>query len=211
MPHFRTAWRLFKSYPGVFVVSTLILFASWVALELAVVALHRFGVVVNVGLHLAFLLWFSGLLVGLHRMSLEAVDGKAPRLADLTSALGRGPAFLAGLVIYLVAVAGGLVLLLVPGIYLAVRYALFGQVLATRPASAVEAFRDAGALSNGRWWTVCAFVLMALVLNVAGAAFLGLGLFVTFPVSLLATSGLYRDVQRSKQSTHGSPPSPWQA
>ena len=32
-------------------------------------------------------------MVGLHRIALETVDGKAPKLANLTALLGRGPTF----------------------------------------------------------------------------------------------------------------------
>jgi uncharacterized membrane protein len=195
--HFRTAWKTFVSFPRLFIISMLILFASWVVLELSVVALHRFGFAVWLVLHLAFFLLFSGLMVGFHRIALEAVDGHAPKLADLTTLLGRGPTFLFAFCIYVVVVLGGFALLIVPGIYLAIRYALFGQVLATRSTSALEALRDAAALSRGRWWTVFTVMLMALLLNLAGAAFLGVGLLITFPLSLLATSNLYRSLQRS--------------
>ena len=195
--HFRNAWRAFKAQPAVFVISMLVLFASWVVLELSVVALHRLGLIVWLVLHLAFFLSFSGLVVGFHRIALEAVDGKEPKLANLTALLGRGPTFLLAFCIYVVVVLGGFALLIVPGIYLVVRYALFGHVLAAGPTSGLEALRDAAALSRGRWWTVCIVMLMALLLNLAGAAFLGLGLLITFPVSLLATSNLYRSLQRS--------------
>jgi uncharacterized membrane protein len=195
--HFQNAWKAFKTHPRIFVISMLVLFASWVALELSVVALHRFGLVAWLILHLAFFLFFSGLMLGFHRIALETVDGKAPKLADLTTLLERGPTFLLAFCIYCVAVIGGLVLLVVPGIYLAVRYALFAQVIATRSTSAFDALRNAAALSEGRWWTVLAVILMALLLNLAGAALLGLGLLITFPVSLLATSNLYRSLQQS--------------
>jgi hypothetical protein len=177
----------------------LILFASWVVLELGVVALRRFGIVVWLLLHLAFLLLFSGLLVGFHGLALGAAEGNAPNLIDLTSLLKRGPTFLLAFCIYSVLVVGGLVLLVVPGIYLAVRYAFFGQVIATSPVSPLEALRDAAALSYGRWWTISRTVLMALLLNLAGAALLGLGLVITFPVTLLAISSLYLSLQRSTQ------------
>jgi uncharacterized membrane protein len=197
--HFGIGWKAFKSYPRVFVISMLILFASWAALEVAVVALQRFGVVLWLILHLAFFVFFSGLMVGLHRIALETVDGKAPKLANLTALLGRGPTFLLAFCVYLAAVVVGLVLLVVPGIYVAVRYALFGQVLATTSTTAPQALRNAAALSDGRWWTLFPLLLMAMLLNLAGLAFLGLGLLVTFPVSLLATSDLYRSLQAPAQ------------
>jgi uncharacterized membrane protein len=177
----------------------LILFGSWVALEVAVVALQRFGVVVWLILHLAFFVFFSGLMVGLHRIVLETIDGKAPKLADLTALLGRGPTFLLAFCIYSAVVLVGFAFLVVPGIYVAVRYALFGQVLATTSTTAPQALRNAAALSDGRWWTLFRLVLMAMLLNLAGMAFLGLGLLITFPVSLLATSDLYRSLQQPAQ------------
>lgn len=196
LPHFGIGWKAFKSHSRVFVIAMFALFASWVVLEVAVVALQRFGIVVWLILHFAFFVFFSGLMVGLHRIALETLEGKAPKVADLTALLGRGPTFLLAFSIYLVAVVGGLALLIVPGIFMATRYAFFGQVVATRPTSAFEALRDAAALSEGRRWTLCVFLLLGLLLNLAGAAFLGLGLLITFPVSLLAASDLYRSLQQ---------------
>jgi len=197
--HFQKGWKAFRSFPRVFIIAMLILFASWVVLEVAVISLQRFGIVVWLVLHFAFFVFFSGLMAGLHRMAQNTVDGKTPILGDLTALLVRGPTFFLAFCIYLAAVLSGLVLLVVPGIYVAVRYAFFGQILAARSSPALEALRDAAALSEGRWWMLCVFLLLVLFLNVAGAAVLGLGLLITFPVSLLAASDLYRSIQR--QST----------
>ena len=197
--HFGIGWKAFRAHSRVFVISMLILFASWVALEVSVVALQRLGLVVWLILHLAFFVFFSGLMAGLHRLALETVDGGTPKLANLTALLGRGPTFLLAFCIYFVAVVGGLALLVVPGIIIAVRYAFFGQIVATRSTSALEALRDAAGLSDGRRWTLGVFLLLVLLLNLAGAAFLGVGLFITFPVSLLATSDLYRSLQQPTQ------------
>jgi hypothetical protein len=197
--HFQNGWKAFKSYPRVFIISMFILFASWVILEVAVVSLQRLGVVVWLVLHLAFFVFFSGLMAGLHRLALETVNGKVPELANLTSLLARGPTFLLAFCIYSAAVIAGLVLLIIPGIYLAVKYALFGQVLATTGTTPAESLRGAAALSDGRWWTVFLLLLTAMLLNLAGAAFLGIGLVVTFPVSLLAMSDLYRSLQQPAQ------------
>jgi hypothetical protein len=194
--HFRRAWSAFKASPSVFVGATLLLFASWVALELAVVALYRFGIVPWLLLHLAFLVGFSGLMVGFHAMAQQAVDGERPRLRELTSRLERGPSFLLASVIYGGAVAAGLALLLVPGIYIAVRFAPFGHVLAARAVSAPQALRGAAALSSGRWRSVGTCLLAALALNLAALALLGAGIFVTFPVSLLATASVFRAAVR---------------
>ena len=193
--HFETGWRLFRSRASVFVVSMLLLFLSWVVLEIAVVFLHRLGFVVWLVLHLGWLFLFSGMLVGLHVMALKSVDGEIPHVGDLFGSLERGPAYLLALSIYCLTVSGGLVLLIVPGIYLAIRYCLFAQIITDTSASALPALRKAAALARGSWASLGALFLIALLLNIAGMALLGIGLIISFPVSLLAIAGFYRCLQ----------------
>ena len=201
IPHFLIGWRAFKAQPRVFFTSMLLLFASWVVLELAVFATQRhftletwLGIAIWAVLHLAFLVVFSGLAAGLVVISGEVLGGREPRLEILFGSMKRGPQVLLALCLYLLGVAAGLVLLVVPGIYFAVRYAMFGQVVATTEASAVESLRAAGALSKGRWRAMCGFWMRVWLLNLAGAAFLGGGLLVTVPVSLLAAGSYYRSL-----------------
>ncbi|MBL0211983.1 MAG: hypothetical protein IPQ13_13895 [Holophagaceae bacterium] len=190
--HFRLAWRVFKSHWVVFVCSQLVLFASWVALEVTVVALHGLGVAVNVALHLAFVVCFSGLAVGFHRMALHAVQGGTPVIKDLFGLIRRGPTALVAFIAFILAVAAGLVLLVIPGLYVAVRLSLLGYVLAARPVSSLEAFRIAASLSRERSAAVWSISIKAFGLSVCGAACLGVGLLVAFPVSILAMAGLYQ-------------------
>jgi hypothetical protein len=193
--HFETGWRLFKSRASVFVVSMLLLFLSWVVLEIAVVFLHRLGLAVWLVLHLVWLFLFSGMLVGLHVMALKSIDGEIPRVGDLFASLERGPAYLLALGIYCLTVSGGLVLLIVPGVYLAARYCLFAQIIADTSASALSALRKAAALARGSWASLSALFLIAFLLNIAGMALLGIGLIISLPVSLLAIAGFYRSLQ----------------
>jgi hypothetical protein len=193
--HFDSGWRLFKSRASVFVVSLLLLFLSWVALEIAVVFLHRLGFAVWLVLHLVWLFLFSGMLVGLHVMALKSVDDEIPRVGDLFGSLERGPAYLLALSIYCLAVSGGLVLLIVPGIYLAIGYCLFAQVITDTSASALAALRKAAALAHGNWAPLGALFFIAFLVNIAGTSLLGIGLIISFPVSLLAITGFYRSLQ----------------
>ena len=193
--HFETGWRLFTSHASVFVVSMVLLFLSWVVLEIAVVFLHRFGFAVWLALHLAWLFFFAGMLVGLHVMALKSIDGEIPRVGDLFASLERGPAYLLALGIYCLTVSGGLVLLIVPGVYLAARYCLFAQIIADTSASALSALRKAAALARGSWASLSALFLIAFLFNIAGMVLLGIGLIISFPVSLLAIAGFYRSLQ----------------
>jgi hypothetical protein len=195
IPHFQAGWRLFKSHASVFVISMFLLFLSWAVLEIAVVFLYRLGFAVWLALHLGWLFLFSGMLVGAHGMALRSVDGEIPRVGDLFASFERGPAYLLALAIYCLVASVGLLLLVLPGIYLAVRYCLFAQIITDTSASALRALRKAAALAHGNWAPLGALFLIAFLLNIAGMALLGIGLIISFPVSLLAIAGFYRSLQ----------------
>lgn len=195
--HFKIGWALFKAHWNVFVLSVLVLLGSWVILEVGVALVNRWGVLPNLALHLIFLFLFSGLLVGIQSMALKAVRGAIPTLRTLTAMLDRGPSFLLALCVYLLATICGLALLVLPGLYIAVRYALFGYVIASRRVSGLEALRQAARLSERYRWRMFGLMLIALALNLAGATLLGLGLVISFPVSLLAAANFFRSLQKT--------------
>jgi uncharacterized membrane protein len=195
--HFRIAWAAFKANWNAFVLSVFVLLGSWAILEVAVALVSRWGVLPNLALHLIFLFFFSGLLVGIESMALKAVRGSTPTLRTLTSMLDRGPSFLLALCVYLVVTACGLALFVVPGLYLSVRYALFGYVIVSRPVSGLEALRQAARLSERNRWRLFGVMLIALALNLAGAAFFGVGLLISFPVTLLAGASFFRGLQKA--------------
>ncbi len=195
MPHFQIGWRLFKARAGVFVVSMILLFLSGIVFRVVLLVLHRSGFAIWLTLLLAWLLVCSGMIVGLHVMALKSVDGGVPRVDDLFGSLALGPAYLFALALYCVAVGLGFALLIVPGIYLAIRYCLFAQIITDKSVGALAALRNAAVLARGNWLQLGALFLIALFLNVAGAAILGFGLVISFPVSLLAIAGFYRSLQ----------------
>ncbi len=186
--HFKIAWAAFKAHWNVFVLSVFVLLGSWAILEVAVTLVSRWGVIPNLALHAIFLFFFSGLLVGIHGMALKAVRGSIPTLRTLTAMLDRGPSFLLALCVYLVATLCGLALLVLPGLYIAVRYAL---------VSGLEALRQAARLSEGKRWRMLGLLLIGAALNLAGAALLGVGLVISFPVSLLAAASFFRSLQKT--------------
>ena len=97
--------------------------------------------------------------------------------------------------IHVLGIASGLALFVLPGIYISARYSLLPLVVADRRESVPSAIRRAGAITRGRWWRVFSLQLVLLALNACGAALLGVGLLVSFPISLLAIASFYRSLQ----------------
>lgn len=101
---------------------------------------------------------------------------------------------MAGQVLYLLIVVIGLLLLVVPGVYLAVRYSLFGLCLAAGETNLARSFQHSASLSTGAKPYLLWIFVVLLVLNVFGASLLGLGLFITVPLSVLMITAVYRQL-----------------
>ena len=188
------AWRLYVSNWPVFAGAVVVLFLSWVLLEAAVVATQRLGIIAWALLHVLFLVSLGGLLAGFHRLALDAIDGRVPRFGDLFGSMDRGPTLLIATVAYLALVAIGLVLLVVPGLYVAARLSLLGQVIADRRLSPMAALLEAARITRGQSWAAARTMGTVILLNLVGAAVLGIGLLVALPVSVLTATAYYRSI-----------------
>ncbi|HKM90407.1 MAG TPA: hypothetical protein VJX29_07325 [Candidatus Acidoferrales bacterium] len=193
---FRFAWPAFKKCYLLFASVLLTIFAAWAALEIVVITGQRFGLLLWIAAHLTFLVFFAGVEVGFLRICLSLAEGKEPVFADAFKHLALGPAFLVGQILYLILVVVGLALLIAPGIFLSVRYAMFGFCIAAGETSLTRSFQQSAILSAGTMWPLFAALVALLSLNVLGACLLGLGLFVTVPLSALLATEVFRQLSR---------------
>ena len=108
--HLGTAWTLLKRHWQAFFLAQLTVVATWVALELAVVATDWVDLPVVAHwslwlcLHAAYFWVFCGLMAGIHRMALQAVDGATPTFVTALSRLDRGSVHLLASFLYWAAV-----------------------------------------------------------------------------------------------------------
>lgn len=191
---FDFAWPALKKRFGLFTAVLLTILAAWVVLEIVVIAGQRFGIVLWAVMHLAFLIFFAGVELGLLQICRALRDGKVPTFADTFAHLPLGPKFLAAQILYLLTVAIGLLLLVVPGVYLGVRYALFGFCFADGETNLRRCFQQSALRSKGSITGLLWILAALLVLNLLGASLLALGLFITVPVSLLVMTDVYRQL-----------------
>ena len=180
-------WRLFTSV-------LLAMLGAWVVVEVLVFTTQSLGILAWALEHIAFLLCFASIEVGLLRISLALEDGRNARLADAFNQFSFAPGFLAGQLLYLAMVVAGLVLLVVPGILLAARFALFGFQNAAGGSGVLRSFKQSWNLTRGATGRLAATLVTLFVFNLLGAALLGVGLFVTVPVSVLMMTSIDRQL-----------------
>lgn len=94
--------------------------------------------------------------------------------------------------LYVLVVILGLILFILPGIYLAVRLKFFPYVLLENPNAKLEDLISMSySVTKGYFWKIVLFSIMLALLNLCGAILLGIGLLVTIPISLFATAHFY--------------------
>lgn len=191
---FNFAWPIFTKRFCLFTAVLLTIFGAWVALEIIVIAGQRLGILFWAVAHVVFLIFVAGMEVGFLQICLALSEGEEPKFADTFAHLALGPKFLAGQMLYLLMVVVGLLFLVVPGVYIGVRYAMFGFCMAAGETNLTRSFRQSAILSTRAKLHQLWVLVLLLLLNAFGACLLGLGLFVTVPLSVLMMTAVYRQL-----------------
>jgi len=136
---------------------------------------------------------FSTLLnMGVTAFYLAAHDN--PDTVELTSLWHPQPfwKFLGATLLTGLAVIGGVLLLIVPGIIFMLMFMFVMLIVIDRGLGPVEAMKESARLTRGYKWQLLGFVLVLALINFVGALALLVGLFVTIPVTSLAFVQAYR-------------------
>jgi hypothetical protein len=179
----RRGWRLFKEDPGAYIGFTALAFVG-----LGIVsAIPMGGPLVALA---SGPLWAGFYAAGLERQK----KGRPPDFADFFSGFKRFlPLMLGGLLTGLF-ITAGLILLVVPGIYLAVAYLFPLPLILDRGIDFWQAMELSRRVVTRRWFSFFGFALLLFLVNLAGALVVLVGLLVSVPVSFLAIAAAYLDV-----------------
>ncbi len=88
----------------------------------------------------------------------------------------------------------GFVLLVIPGIYLAVAYSFSVLMAIFGGFDFWTAMEESRKLITIKWWKFFLFTLVLIAINIGGAIFLGLGLLISIPVTFYATYVLFEEL-----------------
>jgi uncharacterized membrane protein len=192
----RFGWETFKRRPWFFVGSTLlILLASGLVngltsgIDAAITGSVKEpslpGTLVNLGL---------GTLVNMGATAFYLAANDNPDRVDLSALWHPRPfwKFLGASILLVLAVAVGLVLLIVPGIIFMLMFMFTTFIVIERELGPVEAMKGSRRITRGHKWQLLGFMLMLVVINLLGLLALVVGMLVSIPVSSLAFAHAYR-------------------
>ncbi|HSK98247.1 MAG TPA: hypothetical protein VK891_16590 [Euzebyales bacterium] len=151
---------------------------------------------------LGLLAFFVGQVVAIVWISLAlaVVDGQPITTDTLLPSGATLISYIIASLLFSLMLGIGLVLLIIPGIIIAVTFGLFGWALVDKALDPIEALRHSSRITSGHRWQLFGFLLLAILLNIGGVLLLVVGVLVTSAVTLIAAGHIYRQLDGSLQS-----------
>ncbi|MCE9642753.1 MAG: DUF975 family protein [Candidatus Andersenbacteria bacterium] len=132
--------------------------------------------------------------LGVMKISLKAVDKKELKYDDVWSINTIFWPYLIASILFGVSVALGSILLIVPGIMIAIAWMFYTYLIIDKGLQPVEALKKSAEITKGYRWQLFGFMIVLVLINIAGAIVLGIGLLWTVPTTMIALAHMYRQL-----------------
>ena len=183
-------WNAYWQYVGPMVLIAAVIIAVNVVLGVIAQATDSLAALIV----LQVLGFVIGIVVamGLIRAALAVTEGRMPDVSMLLETDGFGPYLVASILVGL-GVLAGLILLIVPGIMLAIMWHFFGYVIVQEPGTrATDAMRRSAEITRGYRWQLLGLGLVLFLINIAGALACGVGLIFTYGITAISVAWAYK-------------------
>lgn len=142
------------------------------------------------------------------RIGLRFTGGETAEYSDLYLSYPLFWKFLGGYILYGLIVLGGLILLIVPGIYWGIKYHFFAYFIIDEGVGPTEALKKSGEITYGVKWELLLLALAFLGINLLGLLACFVGLFVSVPITIVATAYVYRRLLATEVARPAQAPAP---
>jgi len=129
--------------------------------------------------------------LGLLKIVLKFYDKQKPSFADLYRHYRLVLKFFLASIVVGFAVVVGLILFILPGIYLGIKLQFFSYFIVDKKMGSIEAIKASWAATSGSFWNLFLFALLCLGVNILGLMALGIGLLLTLPTTMMAIAYVY--------------------
>jgi uncharacterized membrane protein len=149
--------------------------------------------------------------IGYTKIFLRIHDGESPKFTEIFQEYRTFWRYLGTCILTLLSVIGGLILLIIPGIFWAIRFSFASIIIVDTKIGPVAAMKESYAITKGQFWHILGFWIVIGLFNLLGLILFGVGLLITVPVSALASIYVYRELSKAKAGlvqTLPSTPSP---
>lgn len=130
--------------------------------------------------------------IGLINIALKINDKQKVEVEDLYSKYNLILKYLIASILYGLMVGLGLILLIIPGIYLALRFQFFSYLIIDKNLGPIEALKQSSKMTRGVKLQLLLFGIVSGLINMVGVLALIVGLILTLPTTAIAQAHVYR-------------------
>ncbi|PJE73853.1 MAG: hypothetical protein COV01_03365 [Candidatus Taylorbacteria bacterium CG10_big_fil_rev_8_21_14_0_10_41_48] len=190
---FYSAWATFKKHAGVFVTVTFVFLILGVVLG-SVDKNHQYGAVAGIA---NILISFFAAYVMI-RFSLVAIRGGVPQWREIFNVTwGEFGWYIFASILVSLMQGIGIVLLIIPGLILLARLALFSFALIDEDLLPIDSIKRSWELTKGRFWQMFFAGVIIIALNIVGAMLFGIGVLVSSPLSFIFSAYIYEKLRNA--------------
>jgi len=194
-------WERFTQYPGILIGS--LLFVQTISFGVTLLP-ELFGdqPVLELVFNLIAFFVQIGLTIGFVQILISAHDNSNPHFTQLFSGFDKRLLyFFTAALLVGVAVALGLALLIIPGVYLLLGLLFWQYPIVEDSLGPVEAMKYSWRITKGSRLNLLGFLAVSFFINMVGLVLLGVGLLVSAPTTALATVYIYRQLQKQDEKS----------
>ncbi|MBN2094184.1 MAG: hypothetical protein JW740_02335 [Candidatus Zambryskibacteria bacterium] len=157
--------------------------------------------------HFSFLLFLAVLILiiisiivkmGYSKLFLRMYDGEKPEFFDIFREYRIFWRYLGVSIFLTLTVASGLLLLIIPGIFWAVRFSFAPLIVIDTKIEPIRAMRESWTITKGSFWKLLGFYVLIALINLVGVMFFLVGLLVSLPISTFSSINVYRKLSDEK-------------
>lgn len=198
----KEGWGAFKSRAGLLIGMTFVLILISAAGSGMIQAIFKDNqVVLNLSQQLLSLLVVNVISAGFVFSSLKMVRKEEVQFGELFSGFSHYGSLVFANFLYVLGVALGFVLLIVPGVILALGWGLYILMVMDKGHNGTTALRESWALTKGFKGKLFLFFLAVVGINILGVLALVVGIFVSMPVSACAFAAFYNRLSQIKEAS----------
>jgi uncharacterized membrane protein len=191
------AWEIFKKRPWFLVGATLLFMVVTGAVSFALVKIGMVAFPILIIATILRLVFDMLVGMGFIAFTLKAHDNiNTVSLADFWHPQDFWK-FLGAVILQILVIVAGVIALVIPGVMLSVALKFSPFFVIDKGAGPIESLFESARITRGNKWAVFQFLVLVAIINIAGVFALILGLFVTLPLTTIATAHAYRTLSKS--------------
>lgn len=140
------------------------------------------------------------LSLGFTKIMLLLVQDEFARVSDMFNNFKIFLSYFVASFLYGIGVTIGIFLLILPGIFVAIRFQFFPYFILEEEISSFSALKKSYYLTENLTFELFLFGLAVVILNIVGVLLFGVGIVFTYPLTTMATAVIYKSLVEEGQT-----------